>query len=337
MVGFVRTIYTGKSLFPSRSYGLHMDPLSDILTLLKPKSYITAGFDAAGVWAVRFAGRSGRIKCYAITSGQCWLSVDGVTGPTRLRAGDCFVLPGGRSFILGSDIDVEPLSARVVFAGAHYGGVVTHQGGGEVFLTGSRFDVDARQAGALLGSLPPLIHIEAAGDQAAMRWLIERMMDEARGERAGASLAAHHLAQLMLLQALRLYLSTRRPEGVGWFFALADTHLSLALGAIHGEPGRHWTLDGLARSAGMSRSVFAQRFRETVGETPIAYLARWRMFLAADRLSQGRDSLAETATSLGYESESAFNTAFKRIMGCSPRRYVRQMSTTLLRVHSVNN
>ena len=300
-----------------------MDPLSDILTLLKPKSYITAGFDAGGEWAVRFAGQSGRIKCYAITKGQCWLSVDGVPDPTRLHTADCCVLPGGRGFTLASDIDVEPLSARDVFAGAHYGGVVVHQGGGDVFLTGSRFDVDARQAGALLGSLPPLIHIEAAGDQAALHWLIDRMMEEARGERAGASLAAHHLAQLMLLQALRLYLSTRRPDGVGWFFALADPRLSSALGAIHADPGRRWTLEGLARLAGMSRSVFAQRFREAVGETPIAYLTRWRMLLAAEQLARGRDSLAETAASLGYESETAFNTAFKRIMGCSPRRYVR--------------
>ena len=149
------------------------------------------------------------------------------------------------------------------------------------------------------------------------------MMEEARGERAGASLAAHHLAQLMLLQALRLYLSTRRPDGVGWFFALADPRLSSALGEIHADPGRRWTLEGLARLAGMSRSVFAQRFREAVGETPIAYLTRWRMLLAAEQLARGRDSLAETAASLGYESENAFNTAFKRIMGCSPRRYVR--------------
>ena len=84
-----------------------MDPLSDILTLLKPKSYITAGFDAGGEWAVRFAGQSGRIKCYAITKGQCWLSVDGVPDPTRLHTGDCFVLPGGRGFTLASDIDVD--------------------------------------------------------------------------------------------------------------------------------------------------------------------------------------------------------------------------------------
>ncbi|HTV80983.1 MAG TPA: AraC family transcriptional regulator [Steroidobacteraceae bacterium] len=300
-----------------------MDPLSDILGLLKPESYITAGFDAGGTWAVRFAGQSGRIKCYAITRGQCWLSVDGVPDPILLHTGDCFVLPTGRGFTLASDLGVEPLSARDVFAGARYGGVVIHQGGGDVFLTGSRFDVDARQAGLLLGSLPPLIHIEAAGDQAAFRWLIERMMEEARGARAGASLAAHHLAQLMLLQALRLFLSRRPLGGVGWFFALADPRLSSALGAMHADPGRRWTLEALARLAGMSRSVFAQRFRKAVGETPIAYLARWRMLLAVEQLAQGRTSLVQTAAALGYESENAFNTAFKRILGCSPRRYVR--------------
>ncbi|WP_322032838.1 AraC family transcriptional regulator [Paraburkholderia sp. J76] len=305
-----------------------MDPLSSVLALLWPQSFITAGFDAGGTWSVRFAGHAGRIKCYALMRGECWLMVDGVADRIRLHAGDCFVLPGGHGFVLASDPDVTALSARDVFAGAHYGGIVVHQGGGEVFLTGSRFDVDARRAGALLDSLPTLIYIEGAGEQAVLRWLIERMMAEARGQQAGASLAANHLAQLMLLQALRIYLSTQKPAGVGWFFALADPHLSVALGAMHGEPGRRWTLEALARLAGMSRSVFAQQFREKVGMTPIAYLTRWRMVLAAERLTLGQASMAETATSLGYESENAFNTAFKRVMGCSPRRYGRSQAAS---------
>ena len=156
-----------------------------------------------------------------------------------------------------------------------------------------------------------------------LRWLIERMMEEARGRQAGASLAANHLAQLMLLQALRQYLASRDVDGVGWFFALADPRLSQALAAMHADPARRWTLQALAQEAGMSRAVFALRFREKVGETPIAYLTRWRMLLAAEQLLQGGRSLADTAASLGYESENAFNTAFKRLMGCSPRRYAR--------------
>jgi AraC-like DNA-binding protein len=124
------------------------------------------------------------------------------------------------------------------------------------------------------------------------------------------------------VQALRLYLS-EQPGGVGWFFALADPKLAIAIAAMHADPARRWTLAELAARAGMSRSIFAERFREHVGETPVAYLTRWRMLLAAEKLVTTREPLARTARSLGYESENAFNTAFKRVMGSSPRRYAR--------------
>ena len=106
-------------------------------------------------------------------------------------------------------------------------------------------------------------------------------------------------------------------------FALSDPQLSAAIGAIHDDPAHHWTLQELAAKAGMSRSVFTQRFRERAEETPMKYLTRWRMMLAADRIANSDDHLAQTALALGYESENAFNTAFKRVMGCPPYRYLR--------------
>ena len=300
-----------------------MDPLSDVLALLKPQSHMTAGFDAGGEWAVQFDNQAGQIKCYAVTNGSCWLTVEGVDRPVLLEDGDCFVLPSGRPFRLGSDLKVEAMIGSEVFASARRGGVVTHKGGGGVFLIGSRFVVAARHAEMLLRSLPPIVHIEARSDQAALRWSIERMMQELREDRPGAALVAQHLAHMMLLQALRLHLSKHLEGRAGWFFALADPRMSAALNAMHAEPAHRWTLEELAGRAGMSRSIFAQRFREKVGETPIAYLTRWRMMLAGDRLANSRDPLAQTAQSLGYASENAFNTAFKRVMGQSPRRYVR--------------
>ncbi len=300
-----------------------MDPLSDVLALLKPQSYLTAGFDAGGAWGVRFDNQAGRIKCYALISGACWLKVEGVELPVRLTSGDCFVLPSGRSFVLASDLELPLATAQDVFAGARHGGVVVHGGGGDMFLAGTRFEVNGRKAQALLGALPPIVHLEADEDQAALRWSIERMMVEMRENKPGASLAAHHLAHMMLLQALRLYLARQKGDQVGWFYALADPQLSVAIGAMHGDPAHRWTLGELAARAGVSRSIFAQRFRERVGETPIAYLTRWRMMLAAERLASGRDPLAQTARALGYRSENAFNTAFKRVVGCSPRRYAR--------------
>jgi AraC-like DNA-binding protein len=300
-----------------------MDPLSDVLALLKPQSYVSAGFDAGGDWAIQFDDQSGRIKCYAVISGQCWLAVEGVSEPVHLSAGESFVLPTGRPFTLASDLSLEPVPARTVFPPARAGGVVTHNGGGDFFLVGSRFAVSGRHAEVLLRTLPPIVHIRREADQAALRWSVERMMDELREAKPGASLVAQHLAHMMLVQALRLHLAEGLKGRVGWFFALADNQISRAISAMHADPSHRWTLQELAQHAGMSRSTFAQRFRETVGETPMEYLTRWRMLLAGDRLINSRDALAETAFSVGYESESAFSTAFKRVMGVSPRQYGR--------------
>jgi AraC-like DNA-binding protein len=300
-----------------------MDPLSDVLALLKPQSYVSAGFDAGGDWAIQFDDQNGRIKCYAVISGECWLAVEGVEEPVRLSAGESFVLPTGRPFRLASDLGLDPVLAETVFPPARAGGVVKHNGGGDFFLVGSRFAVSGRHAEVLLRTLPPIVHIRRETDQAALRWSVERMMEELREGQPGASLVAQHLAHMMLVQALRLHLAEGLKGRVGWFFALADRQIGKALGAMHADPSRRWTLQDLAERAGMSRSTFAQRFRETVGETPMEYLTRWRMLLAGDRLANSRDALAQTAISLGYESENAFSTAFKRVMGVSPRQYAR--------------
>ena len=300
-----------------------MDPLSEVLALLRPQSYLTAGLDAGGDWAIRFDNRVGTIKCYAVVSGACWLMVDGIGDGVRLGAGDCFILPNGRSFTLASDLLQIPVRAADVLTHAPLGGVIVHNGGGDVMLLGSRFEVNGRNADALLGTLPPIVHLLADEDQGTLRWSIERMMAEMHDGKPGASLVAHHLAHLMLLQALRLYLSRQTGEQVGWFYALADPQLVKVIEAMHADPAHRWTLGTLAVKAGMSRSIFARRFRDRVGQTPMAYLIRWRMLLATERLVCSREPLLEIARSSGYESENAFNTAFRRVMGCSPRRYAR--------------
>jgi AraC-like DNA-binding protein len=300
-----------------------MDPLSEVLSLLKPHSYITAGFDAGGPWALRLDDLAGRIKCYAIINGTCWLAMQGIDAPVRLQSGDCFVLPSGRPVIIGSDLGIEPERASEVLDPDRSGEVVTYNGGGDVFMVGSRFEVNSPHAEVLLRTMPPLMQVKTSGDRAKLRWSIELMMEELREARPGSSLVAQQLAHMMLVQALRLYLSERSRNDIGWFAALADPQLSAALGAIHADPAFPWTVQKLADRAGMSRSIFADRFRERTGETPIAYLTRWRMMLAGEKLIHGRDTLARIAMSLGYESEHAFSTAFKRVMGNSPRRYAR--------------
>ena len=242
----------------------------------------------------------------------------------RLTAGDCIILPSGRNFTLASDLTLTPAEAHDVLGNARPGDVIVQNGGGDFAFVGARFEVDDRKAGALLGTLPPLIHLHEADDRAAMRWCIMQMMMEVRDGRPGGALATRHLAHLMLLQAFRLHLARQASDRVGLLYALADPHLGRAIEAMHSDPAHRWTLAELAGRAMLSRSVFAQRFRERVGETPIGYLAQWRMMLARDRLMAGREPLGAIATALGYESENAFNTAFRRMTGCSPRRYARQ-------------
>lgn len=300
-----------------------MDPLSDILEILRPESYLTAGLDIGGEWAIRFGNRPGTIKCHVVTAGACWLKVVGMDAAVRLTEGDCLILPSGRPFVLASDLGIDPVEAHVVLANARPGDVIVHEGGGSFAFIGTRFEVDTRKSGTLLGTLPPLIHLHEAEDRAAMRWCITQMMTEMQNGRPGGTLAARHLAHLMLLQAFRLHLSRQAGDRVGILYALADPCLGRAIEAMHAKPGHRWTLAEMAGRAGLSRSIFAQRFRERVGQTPIEYLTQWRMMLAKELLTGGREPLITIANALGYESENAFNTAFKRVTGFSPRRYAR--------------
>jgi AraC-like DNA-binding protein len=307
-----------------------MDPLSDVLSLLKPRSYVSAGFDAGGPWSVQFPGQRDYIKCYAVVSGECWLSVQGAPDALRIAAGDCFVLPTGRPFRLASDMTLTPVEAGTIFPPAQEGGVVTLNGGGDFFLVGSRFAVSGNHAGILLAMLPPIVHISKESDRAALRWSVERMMQELRERQPGGFLVAQHLAHMMLVQALRLHVAEGSRGGVGWLFALADKQMGAAISAMHDDPAHRWTLQELAERAGMSRSTFALRFKETVGTAAMEYLTRWRMLLAGDRLANSSDPISVIALSLGYESESAFSTAFKRVMGCSPRQYSRDRNPVSL-------
>jgi AraC-like DNA-binding protein len=258
-----------------------------------------------------------------VVSGGCWLVVEGVDAPVSLRAGDCFLLPSGRAFRTASDPAVPPVEASTVFPPPRAGGVVTYNGGGDVFLVGSRFTLRGAHAEMLMAMLPPIVHIKKESDQAALRWSVEHMMQELREPRPGNFLVAQHLAHLMLIQALRMHMAEGPRGGVGWLFALADRQMGAAIGAMHADPARRWTLNALASHAGMSRSSFALKFKQTVGQAPMDYLTRWRMLLAGDRLAHSDEPIAAIALSLGYESESAFSTAFKRVMGRAPRQYGR--------------
>lgn len=306
-----------------------MDPLSDVLALLKPQSYSAGGFGVDGPVAVQWPKHPG-IKCYAVVSGQAWLRVEGVEETVLLTAGDCFLLPHGLPFSLSTDPALEPVEFQVYLATRKAASMVAQPTEGGHYIVGGHFVLTGSHAGMLLRSLPPIVHIRKEVDKAALRWSLDRMRAELADPRPGGSLISQQLAYMMLVQALRLHLA--EGVGVGWLFALGDKQMSAAIGCMHEQPGHGWTLAGLAERVGMSRSVFALRFKETVGATPMEYLTRWRMMLAGERLKSSGDSIGEIARSLGYESESAFGKAFRRVMECSPRQYSRGAGAPLAAV-----
>ncbi len=307
-----------------------MDPLSDILALLKVRSFVSGRLEIGGRWSVAFGPHEG-IKFHAITRGEAWLAVQG-EAPVRLRAGDCFLLPRGRPFRLCQDLDLTPVDGMSqIAANRDASGVTRIQGGGDFHSFGGYFELDGDHAGLLLAELPAVVHVRGEADRADLRWCLERMRRELVQPQAGGALVGQQLALMVLVQALRLHLEARiaaakggkGADPPGWLTALADPQIAGVLGALPAAPARRWTLETLAAQAAMSRTVLATRFKALVGEAPMAYLARWRMTLAAARLAEGAESVGAIALSLGYESESAFSTAFKRLMGHSPRAWAR--------------
>jgi AraC-like DNA-binding protein len=267
-----------------------MDPLSDVLSLLKPRSYMFRGLDVGGQWSIQFPRHEG-IKCYAVVSGQVWLSVEGVPEPAFLKAGDCFLLPRGRPFRLASDLTLPPVDALAVFLSPRDGAVAIHNGGGDFFGVGGYFDFAGDHAGMLLGALPPIVHIRNESDKAALRWSMERLMQELREPQPGGFLMAQHLAHMMLVQALRLHVADGSKGGVGWLSALADKQMGAAISAMHDDPSRRWTLQELAERAGMSRSTLALKFKATVAvglamDSGRRCFPRWAAAQAAEILAR---------------------------------------------------
>lgn len=294
--------------------------------MMKPQVSVSGAFALQGEMAIHFPAHQG-IKCYAMLSGECWLVVEGVSDPVLLHAGDCFLLPRGLPFRLATDLSLEPVHYTVALAQFRVRSEAQACTAGARTIAGGHFtltgDLSGRHADMLLHAIPPIVHIRRESDRAAMRWSLERLREELSNPQPGSSLITQQLAWMMLIQALRVHLTDAAAGGSGWLSALVDKQMSIAIASIHNNPGHPWTVQSLAECVGMSRSVFALRFRETVGVTPVEYLTRWRMLLAADRLKNSSDGLLSIAQSLGYDSDSAFGKAFRRIMGCSPRQYTR--------------
>ena len=178
-----------------------MDPLSDVLALLRPRTFSSGGFDAGGEWSIQFPRYEG-IKCYAVVSGQCWLLVEDIPDPVRLRKGDCILLPTERSFRVASDLTLTPVDVKTLLSLPLNGRIASCNGGGDCFIVGGHFTLSGDHAGILLGILPAIVHLRTERDRAELRWSLDRMNRELRAQRPGSLFIAQHLAHMMLVQAI---------------------------------------------------------------------------------------------------------------------------------------
>jgi AraC-like DNA-binding protein len=302
----------------SDSPDMDTDPFSDILRLANVKALLTGGFTAGGRWAIRFPARD-KIKFFAVVKGGCWVRLDGEAGPTRFETGDVGLLAVPRSFVLASDPDVDPVDAMSLFSGVARM-TATIGDGDEFEHIGGHVEFDPAGGRLLADVLPPWIHVRAGSPQATnFRWLLERLVDERAAGLPGTQLASAQLTQLLFIQILRAHLETGDVMPAGWLRAVGDPRLAAALRLMHGDPARPWNLNELAKAAAMSRTTFADRFRQVTGVAPLTYLTEWRMRLAERALREESAPVAEVARSIGYGSESAFSNAFKRVTGNSPK------------------
>ncbi len=303
-----------------------MDALSDIVGLLRPQTVLLGEMAAAGSWGLRMPPQPGPIF-YVVTEGHCfYLPEEG--DPIALGVGDYML-----SLKPGGDVFVSEPGAAIVLSGDAY--KQSHKIDGTLRYgdpaappttrkLGGLILCDPANADLLLELLPRNVIVRAGEEAGArLRTLLSLIRQEADAARPGREAILSRLIEVLLVETLRGEGQAALLKS-GILGGLADRQLSEALALIHADVRRNWTVGSLARQVGMSRSVFARRFSEIVGLTPVGYLLGWRMALAKDALVHGNKPLGQIAADIGYQSASAFSTAFSVRTGLSPTQYAAQ-------------
>jgi AraC-like DNA-binding protein len=296
------------------------DPLEAIVPLLRPQVVLSKVVSGAGDWSIRKPQYADPSFCLML-EGTCWLSPDNLD-PIELFAGDFLLLPHTPSFTLASDPTLTPSGVDLRPASdSHYG---LAGGARPMRMLGGYFRFDRANANLLVNLLPSTIMVRSGEPGSArLSQIVDLITDEAVAQRACRDPILERLVEVLLIEACRFRTESPTEGERGLIAGLSDPHLARALQHVHADIAERWTVDGLARAATMSRAAFAERFANTIGMPPMQYVLEWRMALAKDMLRWDRLSVGEIAARIGYQSASAFTTAFTRTTGLSPRSYAR--------------
>lgn len=316
-----------------------MDALSDLLHTVKLNGalFLEARFTAP--WCALVHPTYGAAEMLArfnpviffhiLTTGRCKARLSPGGEPIDLAAGDLILMPQGDTHLLGSDLQLAPVDSDSLMRPALPGGMPTvdHGGGGDEarFLCGF-LSCEKGLCRPLLESLPRLLRVPL-GDGPAAAWLMSlahrgAQENAAPGPGAGTMLAK--LAELLFVEAMRRYMESLPAQQTGWLAGLRDRYVGRALTLMHEQPAHGWTADELADRVGLSASALRQRFADLLGQAPMQYLMRWRLALAASMLRSSDRAIAQVAEEFGYDSESAFNRAFKREFQVPPAAWRRR-------------
>lgn len=295
------------------------DPIADVIALLRPRT-VGGCLHASGAWGLRFDPFP-HVRFGTVAQGAIWLALEGQQ-PVLLREGDHYLLGNPPRYFMGSALSVRPRSAKALLASSPDGAIRIGPAEAEdTFICGGHFSFDDPNAPLLLDILPTLVHVPAGDPRRTLfEHVSQLLIHEVKTSGVGSTLVIDHLAQVLFVHMLRAH-ADQPTRPTGWLGALRDDRIGAALRAMHADAAHRWTLEELAKIAGLSRSAFAASFKSQVGSAPLDYLIQWRMAVARDALRREGRSISEVAFAAGYESESAFSTAFRRVVGASPKQF----------------
>jgi AraC-like DNA-binding protein len=314
-----------------------MDALSEILRVVRLVGaiFIQAKFTAPWCYQSPCAdsvapllepGAERVVIFHLITEGECFVELAGQP-PVCLAAGDVVLFPQGDAHQMNSQPGLVPATgARLDAVLSRRPRQIAYGGGGPVTrIVCGYLACDARLARMLLAGLPSLLKVNVRESNAGA-WLeasVRYALTEARSPRPGGAGVLSKLAEVLVIEVLRLYVNEQRQDRTGWLAGLGDPIVGPALNVMHACTAQAWTLDELAKSIGTSRSILAERFHDLVGSSPMRYLTQWRMLLAANLLCRSNAPLVRIAEDVGYQTDTAFIRAFRREFGVPPAAWRR--------------